>query len=175
GLEFPRRIRRGIGKGRLIFGPLEPSRVLDILHNPRYAGAFVYGRNRLVRKPDFKVAVVPLPRRDWQVVIKNAHPGYISWEEFEVNEQTLQNNIQRFLRGHRPGVRSEPQALLQGRVLCGVCGMRMRVRDEFRDGHCIHYYVCQDPATGRRSPSCRWIAAPEVEEAIARLVLQTVT
>lgn len=175
GLEFPRRIRRGIGKGRLIFGPLEPSRVLDILHNPRYAGAFVYGRNHLVRKPDLKIAVVPLPRRDWQVVIKKAHPGYISWEEFEVNEQTLQNNIQQFLRGHRPGVRSEPQALLQGRVLCGVCGMRMRVRDELRDGHCIHYYVCQDPATGRRSPSCRWIAAPEVEGAIARLVLQTVT
>jgi len=174
GLEFPRRIHRGLGKGRLIFGPLEGDRVLRILHNPRYAGAFVYGRSRVVRKPGSKVAVIPLPRLDWQVVIKNAHPGYISWEEFEANEQILQNNIKQFLRGGRAGGASKPEALLQGRVLCGVCGTRMQLRDEMRNGRRIQYYLCQDPYTGRRHPSCRWIAAPEIENAISTLVLQTV-
>ena len=44
---FPRRIRRGIGKGDLLWGLIDVSRVLQILHNPRYAGAFVYGRSRM--------------------------------------------------------------------------------------------------------------------------------
>ena len=175
GIEFPRRIRRGIGKGRLIFGPLEGSRVLHILHNPRYAGAFVYGRSRLVRKPDLKTAVMPLPQRDWQVVIKNAHPGYISWEQFESNEKVLQENIKAFLRGGRPGGAHRPGTLLQGRVLCGVCGTRMQVRHDWRNGQRIEYYVCQDSLTRRRCSSCRWIAAPEIEAAISTLVLQTVT
>lgn len=44
GRGFPRRIHRGAGKGRIVFGSLEESRVQQLLHNPRYAGAYVYGR-----------------------------------------------------------------------------------------------------------------------------------
>ena len=46
GWRFPRRIRRGVGKGDVLWGGLDHSRVIQILHNPRYAGAFVYGRTR---------------------------------------------------------------------------------------------------------------------------------
>src|SRR5690554_5399692 len=43
---FPRRIRRGIGKGDILWNEIDHSRVLQILHNPRHAGAFAYGRTR---------------------------------------------------------------------------------------------------------------------------------
>ena len=77
GLKFPYRIRGGAGKGRVIFGPVDVGRIAQILHNPRYAGAFVYGRSRVVKTPNFK-RVLTSAREHWQVLIKNAHPGYIS-------------------------------------------------------------------------------------------------
>lgn len=50
-LLFPRRLRRGLDKGRLVWGPLVHSRALQILHNPRYAGAFVFGRRPRSKAP----------------------------------------------------------------------------------------------------------------------------
>ena len=54
GWRFPRRIRRGVGKGDVLWGGLDHSRVIQILHNPRYAGAFVYGRTRGGRNAQLK-------------------------------------------------------------------------------------------------------------------------
>jgi DNA invertase Pin-like site-specific DNA recombinase len=54
GLRFPRRIRRGIGKGDVLWGMFDNSRVAQILHNPRYAGAYVYGRTRSMPSADLK-------------------------------------------------------------------------------------------------------------------------
>jgi DNA invertase Pin-like site-specific DNA recombinase len=174
GLKFPCRIRSGVGKGRVIFGPLDAARVAQILHNPRYAGAFVYGRSRVIKKPNSR-RVLRSSREHWQVLIKNAHPGYISWDEFESNEQILQNNLTEFHRGRPPRGLGKQEGLLQGRVLCGVCGARMQVRSEWRDGQRIHYYTCQESPAARRRPSCRWIAAPRIDAALGTLLLQTVT
>ncbi|MFP3607751.1 recombinase family protein, partial [Paraburkholderia sp. SIMBA_053] len=74
GWLFPRRIRRGIGKGDLIWGPLEHCRVIQILHNPRYAGAFVYGRTRGAYRPGRKSTALKVDRENWQVLIQKAHP-----------------------------------------------------------------------------------------------------
>ena len=125
GLEFPRRIHRGIGKGKVIFGSLDTGRILDMLHNPRYAGAYVYGRRRAVHKPGSPETYIELPRGDWQVLIKDAHPGYISWEEFERNEATLQANIPEWATRRTRSNTGKP--ILQGRSLCGQCGSRMEV------------------------------------------------
>ena len=46
GLLFPVRVRTGARKGELAWMPLQHWRVLRTLHNPRYAGAFAYGRRR---------------------------------------------------------------------------------------------------------------------------------
>src|ERR1017187_1135710 len=70
-LGFPRRIRAGDKKGELLWGKPEHSRILQILHNPRYAGAFVYGRTRTGRKPDGKYTAVKVPREKWQYLIRN--------------------------------------------------------------------------------------------------------
>jgi len=77
-IRFPRRIRCGIGKGDVLWGVLDHSRCIQILHNPRYAGAFVYGRRRSVRTADLKPAVIKVPKEDWKIVIQQAHVGYIT-------------------------------------------------------------------------------------------------
>ena len=174
GLEFPRRIRGGAGKRRVIFAPVDAARIAQILHNPRYAGAFVYGRSRVIQKPNSR-RVLTSAREHWQVLIKNAHPGYISWDEFESNEQTLRNNLTEFHRGRPPRGLRKQEGLLQGRILCGLCGTRMQSRFEWRDGQRIHYYTCQESPADRRRPPCRWIAAPEIDAALGTLLLQTVT
>lgn len=172
GHEFPRRIRRGLGKGRVVFGALEESRVNQLLHNPRYAGAYVYGRQRILRKPDGKEAAITLPRSDWQVLIHNAHPGYISWEEFESNEQTLRHNFETSYFGSRPSRPQQSKPLLQGRVLCGRCGTPMQIREDWRTSQRTYYYACQAHSSGVR---CRWIRAEAVDAALGTLILQTVT
>ena len=172
---FPRRIARGIGKGEVFWGELDHSRLLEVLHNPRYAGAFVYGRRRTSYNAQLKQVQLLLKREDWQVLIRDAHPGYISWDEFERNEVTLQRNAVGFastLRGTAP---REGIGLLQGRVLCGRCGSRMRVHYDSRDGPARPYYCCTEGKIRRaESESCQWIQGTAVDAAISALLLETV-
>jgi DNA invertase Pin-like site-specific DNA recombinase len=77
-LQFPVRIRTGPHKGELAWMPLRHWRVLRTLHNPRYAGAFVYGRRRELTTPGGKKRFEQLPREQWTALIPHAHPGYIS-------------------------------------------------------------------------------------------------
>lgn len=174
GLEFPRRIHRGIGKGRVIFGPVDHSRILEVLHNPRYAGAYVYGRHRTVRKSGSRTTtIIELPHANWQVLIKNAHLGYISWEEFERNKATLRDNVPEWAT--RPA-RSDPnKPLLQSRVLCGQCGSRMDVVYYQERAGLIYYYACSDASGEHSSKRCRWLRAPEIDKAVGTLLLDTVT
>ena len=175
GLRFPRRIRRGVGKGDLLWGPLEQSRVCQILHNPRYAGAYVYGRTRGVRSADLRSTLMrKVAREDWAVMIQDAHPGYISWEEFESNQTTLRENTTAFSPGARGRMPREGNALLQGRVLCGRCGNRMRVHYQQVSTTLAPYYVCQEEVVRRGGKSCQSIRGMDVDEAVGQLLLQTV-
>lgn len=172
---FPRRIARGIGKGEVLWGELDHSRVLEVLHNPRYAGAFVYGRRRTTYNAELKQVQLELKRENWQVLIRDAHPGYISWDEFERNELTLQRNAVGFSTSLRGGAPREGVALLQGRVLCGRCGSRMRVRYDHREGQQRPYYSCNEGTVRRaESRNCQWIQGTAIDAAIGALVLQTV-
>ncbi len=97
---FPRRIRRGIGKGDLLWGLIDVSRVLQILHNPRYAGAFVYGRSRMACNAQLRAVQRDVKQKDWKVLIRDAHAGYIDWQQFEHNQDKLRQNL-----GFAPGER----------------------------------------------------------------------
>src|SRR5947207_2542560 len=85
-LAFPRRCSRGAHKGDLLWAEMEHSQVLRVLHNPRYAGAFIYGRTRTRKKPDGKESWSKLPREQW-VLVPGMHAGYIAWEEYETNQR----------------------------------------------------------------------------------------
>src|SRR5262249_58248143 len=93
GIRWPRRLATGPRVGEIVWGSLGHTRVLGILHNPRYAGAFVYGRTRQCHLAvGGHVRFRKLPRAEWKVFLPNAHTGYITWEEFEANQATLLTN-----------------------------------------------------------------------------------
>ena len=101
---------------------------MRMLNNPRYAGAYAYGRRRYRRAVDGK-KTGPAKRDcgDWLACIPNAHPGYISWEQYQENLKLLETNG----RGYELARASPPRegaALLQGRAVCGRCGRHFRVR-----------------------------------------------
>ena len=62
GILSPRRLRSGPDKGELLWALPQHSRMLQVLHDPRYAGAFVYGRQRTRRRPDGSTRMQVLPR-----------------------------------------------------------------------------------------------------------------
>jgi len=171
---FPRRVRRGIGKGDVLWGPLDVSRVLQILHNPRYAGAFVYGRSRTSFNAQLKSTQLRLPREQWHTLIRDAHPGYIGWEEYEHNQLRLRSNAAGFVAGARGAVPREGVALLQGRVLCGRCGARMRVRYQSVDGHLAPYYQCNEASVRRAGSRCQSVRGQAIDAQISALLLDTV-
>jgi hypothetical protein len=84
GLLFPRRLKKGPNKGDLVWAELPHSRALHVLHNPRYTGAFAYGCSRTRNNPNGSTSYTKLPREQW-TLLKDAHPGYISWEQYEEN------------------------------------------------------------------------------------------
>ena len=174
GWLFPRRIRRGIGKGELLWGSLDHSRVIQILHNPRYAGAFAFGRTRTTARVTSKVTTRKVARKDWQVLIRDAHAGYITWDEFERNETTLALNAGGFGHGNRGAMPREGIALLQGRVLCGICGARMRVRYQEVGGRLQPYYMCTEEVVRRAGKPCQSMRGTAIDGAISALLLDRV-
>jgi DNA invertase Pin-like site-specific DNA recombinase len=174
GLRFPRRIRTGANKGELLWGTPSHSRIIQILHNPRYAGAFVYGRTRTGRKPDGKYSSVKVPQAKWQYLIRDVHPGYISWEQFETNQKRLAENALGFGSERKFGPVREGSALLQGRVLCGICGERMGVHYNTESGCVVPTYVCQEDAVRSGAKVCQRVPGKVVDPAISDLLLELV-
>lgn len=173
GWLFPRRIRRGIGKGEVLWGALEHCRVIQVLHNPRYAGAFVYGRTRGTYRAGNRHTAVNVPQEDWQVLIRGAHAGFISWEEFERNQATLKQNAAGFGQP-RGGLPREGTGLLQGRVICGLCGARMRVRYQEVAGRLEPYYICTENAVRRAGKPCQSIRGSAVDSVVGARLLDHV-
>lgn len=140
GRRFPRRAYGGAWAGQLRWGRLTHARAAGILRNPAYAGAYVFGRrrSRQVVSPDGSVrsSVTELPRDQWEVLIRDHHRGYITWEDYLANQEKLAAN--RTNAGARPP--REGTALCQGIVFCGACGRSMQVRyqDRYPRYECAH-------------------------------------
>ena len=174
GILFPRRLPWGVRAGEVIWAEVENSRVLNILHNPRYAGAYVYGRTRQ-KKLGSHVFYQRLPREQWKVFLPNAHPGYLSWQEFEGNQAKLLENANGYGPDRRRSAPREGAALLQGMVVCGVCGLRMTVRYHVRQGHPVPDYVCQRRGIETAQAPCQSIPGTGLDEAVAQVMLEAVT
>jgi DNA invertase Pin-like site-specific DNA recombinase len=174
-LRFPRRPRSGPRKGELLWEPLRHWRVLHVLHNPRYAGAFCFGRSRTRKRPGGTVEIEMLPRDEWTVLLHDAHPGYISWEQFETNLRRLRDNAQAHGADRRKSPPREGPALLQGLAICGVCGRRMTVRYHTRKGKQWPEYVCQSEGIETASSKCQSIPGSGIDQAVGGLLVEAVT
>jgi DNA invertase Pin-like site-specific DNA recombinase len=175
GLKFPSRVQTGSNKGTLAWLPLVHHRALQVLHNPRYAGAFVYGRRRQRRGPDGRTHYLLQPRDAWTVLIPDAHEGYITWDQYEDHLRRLAECAQSRGEDRRASPPREGPALLQGLAICGRCGTRMTARYHSRGEALLPEYVCQRKGIEEAGPICARVAGEGVDERIGQLLLATVT
>ena len=172
GRRFPLRAYGGAWAGQLRWGRLTHARVLGVLKNPGYAGAYVFGRYASRRTVDTSgtvhTTITERPRAEWPVLIKDHHEGYITWADYLASEAKLAAN--HTAAGARPP--REGIALCQGIIACGSCGKPMMT----------NYHTDQRPAyecSSRRdrltTPSCRSVAAACVDAAVAAALLDALT
>ena len=172
---FPRRLRKGVRKGELVWGELRFSRALSILHNPRYAGAFFFGRTRTRKTVDGGTLTKRLPKEEWHTLLPDAHEGYISWEEYEGNQRRLRETAQAYGGDRRKSPPREGPALLQGLILCGRCGQRMTVRYHQRSETLIPDYLCQRAGIEQGGPICQQLLGADIDKAVETLLLESMT
>jgi hypothetical protein len=175
GLLFPVRVRTGAHKGELAWMPLQHWRVLRTLHNPRYAGAFAYGRRRERLAGNGKKSYQLVPREQWIALIRDAHPGYISWDQYETNQKLLLGNATAHGEDRAAGPAREGTALLQGLAICGRCGRRMTVRYHTRRGVEVPDYQCMSRCIQDGAARCQTIPGAVVDAAVGALLLNTLT
>ena len=174
-LKFPRRVAAGERKGELVWAALEHSQALRVLHNPRYAGAFCYGRHGHGRTPAGKPTTRLLPRDEWTVLINDAHPGYITWDQYETHQQRLSELAAARGTDRLASPPREGPALLQGLAICGICGRRMTVRYHTRRDTQFPDYVCQYEGIRTATPICQNIPGAGIDTAVGALLMQKLT
>jgi DNA invertase Pin-like site-specific DNA recombinase len=174
-LLFPTRLWGGLQHGELVWHPLRHGRTLAMLHNPAYAGTYVYGRTKTrthllpSEKPLIKGQQRQVKREDWPIVLHEAHPGYITWNQFLRNQQRLDDN-RTYHFEERRGVVREGAALLQGMVLCGRCGRRMTIR--YLDNGLIPCYDCNQVHKQQAVKACQSLRGDGIDAAVVKLFLE---
>jgi len=175
GLTFPWRHTKGPRTGELDWKPLAHHTVLRVLHNPRYAGCFVYGRTRHAKLPGAKATSSNVPRENWFSFRPGAHDGYITLAGYDTNLAKLAANAAAHGRDRAGGPPREGAALLQGIVICGRCGKRMTVRYHRSGNADIPTYACQRDGIETATPICQAIPGQTLDTAIGDLLLATLT
>jgi hypothetical protein len=139
------------------------------------SAAYAFGRSRWRKQPGGKSRRELQPVNEWIALIRDAHPGYIAWEEYERNEARLQTSAKalHFDRSQTPP--REGPALLQGRAVCGLCGSRMHVRYSSRRGQQFPIYVCVGRGRLFADPLCQTIIGTTIDAAIGELLVEAVT
>ncbi len=167
-LCLPRRDRFG----DVIWKKPTVAAILQILKNPAYAGAFVYGKTRSIRKDPASphTQEVRLPMDQWKIRINDVSPAYIAWETFEQIQQMLLDNYAAYDRNKSRGVPRDGAALLHGIVYCGECGHKMVV--QYKNGT---RYLCNYLRQQYHVPVCQYIHADPVDMQVVEAFFQALS
>ena len=175
-VRFPYRLHHGPDKGGLQWRELTYGQAQQILKNPRYAGAYYYGRRRTRQNVDNSVSYFQVPREEWIALIKDANPAYISWDQYEENLCRIRENAIAYNNIDRKTPPREGPSLLQGLAICGKCGQRMTIRYKYRaQGRTDPVYLCQRSRIERGAENCQYIPGACVDEAIGDLLIGSMT
>jgi hypothetical protein len=170
GLDLGFRRHRGGRVGELEWKPPSPNRILSILRHPIYAGAYAYGLHRAGTKNPVTGHIEGgrwfVPPEEMPVLLQDRLPAYISWDQYMKNQERLKQN--RSLLETR-GMPKRGEALLQGLVVCGKCGLRMASR--YKADKRPSYY-CGEHSRSPMSEYCGHIAAATLDDLVAREVLR---
>lgn len=179
GLKFPKRAYGGVWNGRLLWGHLTDDRVRSVVKNPAYAGVYAFGRYRCVKhvlaNGEVRSRVKAMPRPSWLVEIQNHHPGYISFDEHLHNLDILQRNRTNGEDTLLSGPAREGLALLQGLLVCRLCGRRLTPRYQGNGGIYPVYECNWRKRQGRSRKSCISIPCGLVDRAIADRIVEVVS
>ena len=175
GLSFPWRHLEGPRKGETDWHPLRHHAVLRVLHNPRYAGVFAYGKRREQKLPGGKRSCATLPRGERASFIPGAHPGYITLEQYDANIARLTANAAAHGADRAAGPPREGPALLQGTIICGRCGNRMTVRYHARGSGQVPTCACQRDGIDNARPACTLIPGHTLDEQVGQMLIATLT
>ena len=166
GLKFPLQMH---ARAEIRWVEASYTAIHHVLSNPAYAGAYAYGRTRqetiLDRSGARKKRIRCLPRSEWQVLIREHHPGFIDWQTYEANQQRLAENTRP--EPHKGGAVREGGALLQGLASCGHCGRRLHTHYRGRNSapgyHCAGKVLVEN-----RGVYCLSVGGVQVDDAVTK-------
>ena len=170
-------VLRNVDVYKLIWKAPAYHSVMQILHNPLYAGAYAYGRRtqrtKIVDGRARKVSGFDKPRDEWNVLLRDNHPGYIKWPEYEDNQKLLLENAHMKKNCARKSARGG-RALLTGLMRCGRCGRMMRVFYGMGKGN-AHRYQCRGDDAHVGAGLCIGIGGVRVDRTVALQILEAVS
>ncbi|WP_376708672.1 recombinase family protein [Bradyrhizobium australafricanum] len=147
-----------------------------LLTNPIYAGAYVFGRTgsqvRIEAGRKLVTRNVRRTQKDWEVLIRDHHDGYISWQDYENNQRTINGNAN--MKGAMvPGSVRNGGGLLVGLLRCGRCGRKLKVQHNGLRG--VARYLCNDASVnhGRRT-KCIAFGNLRIDAAVSAEVLSVI-
>ena len=164
----------GLDEGKMIWKLPGYASLHSMLTNPVYAGAYCYGRTetqtKMVEGRARKSTGHRKPQSGWKVLIKDHHPGYISWEEYERNQSMIAANAH-LHSGAEPKAGRGGGALLSGLLRCRRCGRMIHV---FYPGTVIRY-VCNAGRAQYGESTCVSFGGLRVDTAVSHEVLEAVS
>ena len=170
-------VLRNVDVYKLIWKAPAYHSVMQILHNPLYAGAYAFGRRaqrtRIVDGRARKVSGFDKPREEWNVLLRDNHAGYISWPDYEDNQKLLLENAHMKKNCARKSARGG-RALLTGLMRCGRCGRMMRVFYGQAKGN-AHRYQCRGDDAHVGAGLCIGIGGVRIDRAVALQILEAVS
>ena len=174
GIELPAKSRRGEAHG--VVWRLPPYNIVhNILTNPIYAGAYAFGRTTSrISVVDGRKRVrrgVRRPIDEWDVLIKDHHAAYISWDEFERNLKAIANNATGMSSALARGAAREGELLLPGLLRCGHCGRKLHVHYSGRLGR----YNCYGARMNHGAKRCISVSGLSIDAVIAKEVLRVLS
>ena len=176
---FPKRAYGGRWKGKLIWGRLTHARILSILKHPFYAGVYTFGRYKSVKKINQHGEIISTlkrqPMEQWPVMIKDHHPQYITYNLYHHNVQQLQANRTNTPDHFLPGPPREGATLLQGLLVCGICGRRITIRYAINKTMVPTYECNGRKRQGLTGCSCFSFRANLIDPIIEQKVIQILT
>jgi len=169
-------LQQGPGKQPILWKTPVYHTLHHILTNPVYAGAYAFGRRgTTVALAEGRKRMIRTIRRkadSWEVLIKDHHEGYISWEEFARNQEIISDNANGKSYLGRGSIR-RGEALLPGLFRCGRCGRKLTVHYGSRGTH-TQRYACRGAFTERAEMSCISFGGMRVDRVVAQEVLERV-
>src|SRR5712671_5922883 len=146
--------------------------VHNILTNPIHAGAYAFGRTTSkVSVEEGRKRVrrgLRRPVAEWDVLLKDQHEGYITWDEFEKNQRVIANNSTAKGSATVRGAVRRGELLLAGLLRCGHCGRKLYVGYGGKAGR----YYCQGALVNHGTQRCISFGGLRADQAVGSEVLR---